>query len=336
MSGQGSFRANAEWGQPDLPFADAVVQPPDQADPARNEAKRSIDYMVRAALEFGKFTGIDDLCDSVARFHQYKPYNALLLLLQRPGAIYLLPAHRWGEEYGRHIRPSEQPLVALQPGGPVMFLFDISQTEATESTSALPPGLANPFTMSSRAEAEGWVHWVIENAKMDGVRVHDAGLGQRFAGCIMTSEPGITQPSTGPRGSRTSTQVRYEVLLNRNHNAAEKLATLAHELGHLYCGHIGTHDQNLWADRQKHTSPEQRELEADAVAHLVAKRHFPGVELPSRFRQSLDTRSSSLFDLETTLVASGRVLEMTRGYAPRRTYRPSRTLDTQTSAKGRG
>ena len=58
-----------------------------------NEAKRSIHYMVDAALKYGKVRGLDDLLDSVAAFRQYKPYNALLVLPQIPAATYVLPAH---------------------------------------------------------------------------------------------------------------------------------------------------------------------------------------------------------------------------------------------------
>jgi hypothetical protein len=34
--------------------------------------------------------------------------------------------------------------------------------------------------------------------------------------------------------------LRYELKLNSKHSASENYATLAHELGHLYCGHLGT------------------------------------------------------------------------------------------------
>ncbi len=34
--------------------------------------------------------------------------------------------------------------------------------------------------------------------------------------------------------------VRYELLLNAKHSPEQKYATLAHELAHLYCGHLGS------------------------------------------------------------------------------------------------
>src|SRR3954453_20774642 len=89
-----------------------------------NEGKRSIRYITQAVLQFGKVSGLADLLDRVASLcatTRYSPYNALLILLQRPAATYVLPAHRWQERYGQVVRPGEQPIVLLQPGGPVMF-----------------------------------------------------------------------------------------------------------------------------------------------------------------------------------------------------------------------
>jgi len=54
-----------------------------------------------------------------------------------------------------------------------------------------------------------------------------------------------------------------------------QIATLAHELGHVYCGHIGGHPKGHWPARQGMPNP-LRELEAEAVAWLVCGRR--GIE----------------------------------------------------------
>jgi hypothetical protein len=110
----------------------------------RSEAKKSIQFMLRAAIRYGGVRDYVDLLDRVASLDQYKPYNALLVLLQRPSATFLLPAHQWMERYGRVTRPGQQPLVMLQPRGPVMFLFDVSQTEGPEGDDHLPLHIRNP------------------------------------------------------------------------------------------------------------------------------------------------------------------------------------------------
>ncbi|GAB2855113.1 hypothetical protein [Nocardioides pacificus] len=111
----------------ELPGAPAGTDP---GQPPRSEAKRSIDYVADAVLEFGKVSGVHELLNSVATLcitTKYKPYNCLLMRLQRPAATVVMPAHKWEERYGYVVRPGEQPIVLLQRGGPVMFLLDRSQ-----------------------------------------------------------------------------------------------------------------------------------------------------------------------------------------------------------------
>jgi len=298
-----------------------------------NEAKRSIHYMVDAALEFGNVHGLDELLDRVAGFRQYKPYNALLVLLQRPGASFVLPAHVWGEKYGRVILPDQQPLVMLQPGGPVMFLFDVSQTEEGRDSRPLPLHLRNPYGMKEIPEAASALEWVIQNAKQDGVRVLAAGRGLGFAGCIRRTA-GVAEQrvvvSLRPL-TEAAVEVQYDLMLNRSYSPTEQLATLAHELGHLYCGHLGTHVsqllpvESLWADRSD-LSHEDDELEAESVARLVFRSLAPELELPPHLAQYFAVVPDLAgLDLERVLTAAGRVVEMAYGHAPRRPRQRPRT-----------
>lgn len=309
-------------GQLALEFDDAADQPSRRK---QTEAKRSIHYMLEAALRYGKVGGYVDLLDHVAALAQYKPYNALLVLLQLPAATYVLPAHKWGERFGRVIRPNEQPLVLLQQGGPVMFLFDVSQTEETPGSRPLPKVFENPFAMKDVQGAEKALSWVIENAKSDGVRISDARHGLPAAGCIWPSNQGVPQGALTKGRKYVPVPIRYEALLNRSHSPTERLATIAHELGHLYCGHVGTHDDDLWPDRSRGLAEEQRELEAESVARLVFKRLHPDVQLPHFLEQYFTTVPElPPSDLERVLTAAGRIIDMAQGLAPRRPKLKSR------------
>jgi hypothetical protein len=327
---------------------DATPEPFDQPDtpsaedrPEANAGKRSIRYMAQMALEYGKIGSLADLLDRVACFPVYKPYNALLVLLQRPAATIVLPAHEWGEKYGRVIRPNEQPLVMLQPGGPVMFLFDVSQTEDGPGARALPLALASPYQMRDTPNADVSLRWVINNAKFDGVRVLNAALGLPFAGCARRTQASLSQ---SVRPKRTAdpidVPVRFDVLLNRSYSPTEQLATLAHELGHLYCGHLGPDDnpwlldEEFWRDRSR-LDHDRRELEAESVARVVFKRLDPGNPLPEHLSQyfTIEPDLNDL-DLEPILTAAGRVLEMAAGHAPRKP-KQGRRARTGSSEKAR-
>ncbi len=239
-------------------------------------------------------------------------------MLQLPAAKYVLPAHHWEERFGRLILPNQQPLVMLQPGGTLMYLFDVSQTEPGPNSKPLPPVLSDPFAMASVANAGDTQRWIIENAKWDGVRVSDVRQGHDYAGCIWPADQGVTQEAYGAGRKHYIVPVRFETLLNGLHSQTARLATLAHELGHLYCGHVGTHNKELWPDRR--TIPaDLKELEAESVARVVFGRRYPGVELPNHLRQCFEVEPELTgLDLERVLTAAGRILETADGYRPRR------------------
>jgi len=76
---------------------------------------------------------------------------------------------------------------------------------------------------------------------------------------------------TQPKPQYVSIPLRYELLLNSKHSSVAKYATITHELGHLYCGHLGTPNKNWWPNR--HTLVANLcEFEAESVCYLVCKR----------------------------------------------------------------
>jgi hypothetical protein len=298
---------------------EAVLEPAKKT----NEAKRSISYVLDAVLEFGKVTGFADLLDRIAMLcfaTGYSPFNALLMLLQRPAATHVLPAHQWQERYGFVIRPGEQPMVLLQPGGPLMFLLDVSQVEPGAGALPLPVHLSNPYAMADVPDVDTAFHWIVENAKFDGVRVTPAPLGIGFAGCVSPSQSGATQRVTvrmRPQPEAHDVPVRFDVELNRSYSPTEKLATIAHELGHVYCGHLGADRDEHWKDRRP-LDRDIRELEAESVARVVFASLSPGARLPDHlsqyFAEEPDLAGASL---EAVLKAAGRVLGIANGWGPR-------------------
>ena len=64
----------------------------------------------------------------------------------------------------------------------------------------------------------------------------------------------------------------YELHVNRNHAPATQFVTIAHELGHLFLGHLGF-DPVLKIPERPPMDHSQRELEAESVAYLVCARN---------------------------------------------------------------
>ena len=283
----------------------------------RQEVRRSIDDLVSDALRYRSSADYRELLQFMARFRRQKPFNALLLHAQRPGARFVAPAHRWREKYERQVRPGETPLVALQPFGPVMFVYDVSQTEPM-GDHALPDRFANAFAMPPLQNVEKALPRLIENAKADGVRVSHGAAGADHAGHITAVIEGRVQDVVVNRRLMTkiAVPVRYELVLNRDHSPTEQLATLAHELGHLYCGHVGTPDRTWWPDRRR-LSQNICEFEAETVAYLVSQRVDESARMPPYLDGYLDENLTvpEGISLDVITVAAGTVVDLLDGWA---------------------
>jgi hypothetical protein len=93
-------------------------------------AQHALDDLFNATLKYKTSEKFHELMQFVRMFRFYSPYNALLVHIQRPGAHFVAPARRWNYQYNRQVKPNANPIVILQPMGPVMFVYDVSDTEA--------------------------------------------------------------------------------------------------------------------------------------------------------------------------------------------------------------
>jgi len=109
------------------------------------------------------------------------------------------------------------------------------------------------------------------------------------------------------RAAKPGEASRYRLTVNQNHNPNVQFATLAHELAHLFLGHLGP-DKYLSIPTRPALNLEQRELEAESTAYIVCTRN--GVEnqsesyLTNYVKQ--DTTAEQ-FDLYQIMRAAGQV-----------------------------
>ena len=209
----------------------------------------------------------------IARFRFYSPFNAMLIYTQMPGAQFVCTALRWRRDYHREIKIDARPIVILQPMGPILFVFDATDTAPLPNARPFPIRVKDPFQVRS-GKIGGQLALTIENAKRDGVRVSERADGSQRAGSIQWAAAGQHLEFTiakKPMPKSMQIPVWFELLLNSIHSAEARYGTLVHELAHLYCGHLGTPNDRWWPDRQNLSSA-VREFEAESVSYLVCTR----------------------------------------------------------------
>ena len=244
---------------------------------SEDAAKHALDELFNATYAYRNSREYMELMRFVSRFRFYSPYNAMLIRLQRPGARFVATPTRWKRDYDHYVKPNANPIVILQPMGPVMFVFDVSDTEPGPNARPIPKDVDCPF------EAQGGIigdelKKTIENAKRDGIRIHSREAGPQHAGSIQAVRKPHLPPlqffigkdkDGNPRYKEIP--VQYELLFSGKLSPEAQYATLVHEFAHLYCGHLGTPNKKWWPNRIGFDHAEA-EFEAESVTYLVCAR----------------------------------------------------------------
>ncbi|MDR6857869.1 ImmA/IrrE family metallo-endopeptidase [Variovorax guangxiensis] len=196
------------------------------------------------------------LLDFVVRLRNFAPFNAMLLQIQKPGLSHAASAPDWRDRFDRHIKDGARPLLILRPFGPVALVYDVLDTDG----AALPSGIA-AFTAEGDM-TPGVLDACSRKLVGKGIEWSCVDAGDNLAGSIQ-----LLVRSTNPE-----VPSRYRMRVNRNHDVNVQFATLTHELGHLFLGHLGA-DKYLNIPNRPRLELRQRELEAESVAYIVCGRN---------------------------------------------------------------
>src|ERR1700688_272596 len=155
----------------------------------QDSARTALDELFTLAGKYNSSDAYLELMRFVGRFRFYSPFNAMLIYTQMPGANFVCTALRWQRVYHREIKIGARPIVILQPMGPILFVFDVSETAPLPNARSLPIRVEDPFKVRS-GKIGGQLALTIDNAKRDGVRVSERADGSQSAGSIQWASKG--------------------------------------------------------------------------------------------------------------------------------------------------
>ncbi len=233
--------------------------------------KRSIEY--RSSDEFFKFFNF------IARFQHYSRFNTMLVYLQNENVTFFGSEAFWKKKFDRRINKNAKPLVILAPKSPVILAYDIFDTSGEYSPEEfLKIGLgANPNAVLGKIDNADYSKAISEIQKW-GIKILYKPLSYFKGGHITTIFSG-----------------KLEICLKENVSVETNLATVLHELAHLFLGHTGhpelNHkelDKSIKLPDRYNLSLTDQEVEAEAVSFLISK------------KLGLETRSAEYIGSYTT------------------------------------
>ncbi len=246
-------------------FEDADTQRTgqDSREPPWEGPAGGVDELLRASGRWKRGRDFLALWEFLCRFPGYTPLNAFLIYLQNPQATEVATARAWVTRRRRRIRPEARPIAILAPMSPVVFVFDIADTVGPPPLLDRPPSVAQ--------------------AKKSAARMFEA-LTERLAAERLAVTLTETSLSPGERTLRLTPALRRSlgaaapparmralIRLPQALDPEDRLAALAVELAHLFCGHLGGDEEAGFPDRGE-MPLEQIDLEAETAAALACRR----------------------------------------------------------------
>ena len=279
----------------------AVDYEDEQQDLFETEYTRSLlDQLLADSRLYKRSKDYQALLEFVVQLRGFAPFNAMLLQVQKPGLSYAASERDWWVRFRRRPKEGARPLLILWPFAPVALVYDVMDTEG----EPLPDDVASFDAVGSIGE--------------DRLRSFESLLGRKSISLCWVDagdrNAGLIRVVQRPTDEKQATQ--YRVHINRNHDPAVQFTTLAHELGHLYVGHLGS-DSKLKIPERRGLSHAQQEIEAESVAFIVCHRN--GIKPKSQtYLSSFVDSDTAIDDVDVYQVmrAAGQV-ETTLDLAPR-------------------
>jgi len=221
----------------------------------RNE-RSVIDQLIQQTNLYSTSESFVSLLAFVARMRAFAPFNAMLLHAQKPGITHAASAADWQKRFNRRPTQDARPLIVMQAMGPVGFVFDVLDTEG----APLPPEAFAFPTFGNLSKAR-WQEMLtaVARAKIEILWV-DKGDGA--AGSMTRGEMVV----------KGKARAHWTVRVNQNHAPQTQFVTLAHELAHMFLGHMGG-DDNPSIKSRRGLGHDLEEVEAETVAWVVAHRN---------------------------------------------------------------
>lgn len=240
------------------------MNPHEKTPPRKKETEKLIDQLLRNSKLYTRSKDYLELVECLKKLRNFAPFNAMLLHIQKPNVTHVASAVDWWDRFERKPKEGARPLLILHPFAPVALVYDFQDTEGKE----LPKDFVSFYACGEITKER--IDEFVTTLRKRRIETRYVDRGDGAAGSIRR------ECKAGEKVGEE--KFNYIMQMNQNHCAATQFVSIAHELGHLFLGHLGR-DKNLKVPDRREVGRKEREIEAEAVAYMVSARN--GIESKS-------------------------------------------------------
>ncbi len=262
------------------------------------ENEYTIDQLLKRSWTFKNSEEFVKFFTFIAKFKHYSRYNTMLVYIQNSEITFFGGISYWKKKFDREVNCNAKPYIILAPNGPIMFVYDIMDTEGKESPEDfLKKGLGRHVNEVKGKLEKRIYNKVLNQAEMLNIKIFTKPLSY-FKGAY------VTNIYSG----------KLEICLKQGMSREENFSVLIHELAHLFLGHTG-HKELIYQGKKKpikllnrKLSKGVKELEAETVSYLISSKlglETYSIEYLSAYIKDKDTLLQ--FDYDTVIKITDKI-----------------------------
>jgi hypothetical protein len=296
------------------------------------DRSRQVRQLIKQALDAPTPEGLVRFLTFTTSFRRLGVWNARMAYIQRPGARIIASEYEW-KTVGRYVLPDAVPIMILWPFSPIRFVYEFEDTGPPIDRESMNDPFAVRGTLEPRVLSV--LEASLKSQKSFKIKIEYQRQGSGKAGSAAAH--GLTPAGQKIEGSwdhgqrigefaeqNGEIQVHsigpgfptYRVIVNDRLDDNERFVTIAHELGHIFLGHLGQctsrsgkDEESGWPDRRS-LGKNEKEVEAETVAYLVASRAGI-VPASAQYLKTYATRADmSRVDVDLVVRSAARIERM--------------------------
>jgi len=226
----------------------------------RDAGREALDQLFSEVSQYRNSREYFEMLKFISGLPIYAPYNMFLLYTQNPRLSYVATARQWQTRFCRTVKRGARPLVILAPMSPVLFVYDMLDTEGPD----IPDDVLRPFRTLGSIDQRIWENTLL-NCGANRIAVYKSPMGTRQAGSAKRINDSYSL------SKEELPAPKFEIILKDSFTKEEAYATLVHEIGHILAGHLGPLKERKVPDRSK-LGRSKEEMEAESISYIVCQR----------------------------------------------------------------